>query len=128
MDTVLHDGFSTTNGFENIGRIFLVSKGQLWKAGTPACRYRWRPSETFKKSPTILKVTENLVKLHLLERLIAPPKLQAISAREQALCQLTVCFEFHSRSDRRKGLNSENLKVAVTQLCKELQVYNYTIL
>ena len=27
---------------------------------------------------------------------------QAISARERALCQLTVCFEFQSRSDRRK--------------------------
>ena len=30
-------------------------------------------------------------------------KEQAISARERALCQLTVCFEFQSRSDRRKG-------------------------
>ena len=28
---------------------------------------------------------------------------QAISARERALCQLTVCFEFQSRSVRRKG-------------------------
>ena len=27
---------------------------------------------------------------------------QAINARERALCQLTVCFEFQSRSDRRK--------------------------
>ena len=27
---------------------------------------------------------------------------QAISAHERALCQLTVCFEFQSRSDRRK--------------------------
>ena len=27
---------------------------------------------------------------------------QAISTRERALCQLTVCFEFQSRSDRRK--------------------------
>ena len=27
---------------------------------------------------------------------------QSISARERALCQLTVCFEFQSRSDRRK--------------------------
>ena len=26
---------------------------------------------------------------------------QAISARKRALCQLTVCFEFQSRSDRR---------------------------
>ena len=25
---------------------------------------------------------------------------QAISARERALCQLTVCFEFQSRSER----------------------------
>ena len=31
---------------------------------------------------------------------------QAISARERALCQLTVCFEFQSRSDRRKGHKS----------------------
>ena len=31
---------------------------------------------------------------------------QAISAREQALCQLTVCFEFQIRSDRRKGHKS----------------------
>ena len=28
---------------------------------------------------------------------------QAISARERALCQLTVCFEFQIRSERRKG-------------------------
>ena len=28
---------------------------------------------------------------------------QAISARERALCQLTVCFEFQSRSEKRKG-------------------------
>ena len=28
---------------------------------------------------------------------------QAISAREQALCQLTVCFEFQSSRERRKG-------------------------
>ena len=31
---------------------------------------------------------------------------QAISARERTLCQLTVCFEFQSRSDRRKGHKS----------------------
>ena len=31
---------------------------------------------------------------------------QAISAREWALCQLTVCFEFQKRSDRRKGHKS----------------------
>ena len=31
---------------------------------------------------------------------------QAISAGERALCQLTACFEFHSRSDRRKGHKS----------------------
>ena len=31
---------------------------------------------------------------------------QAISARERALCQLTVCFEFQNRSDRRKGHKS----------------------
>ena len=31
---------------------------------------------------------------------------QAISTREQALCQLTVCFEFQSKSERRKGHKS----------------------
>ena len=31
---------------------------------------------------------------------------QAISARERGLCQLTVCFEFQSRSERRKGHKS----------------------
>ena len=31
---------------------------------------------------------------------------QAISARERALCQLSVCFEFQSRNDRRKGHKS----------------------
>ena len=28
---------------------------------------------------------------------------QAISAHEWALCQLTMCFEFQSRSEKRKG-------------------------
>ena len=36
---------------------------------------------------------------------------QAISAREWALCQLTVCFEFQSRSDRRKGHKSYALEM-----------------
>ena len=54
-----------------------------------------------------------------------------------ALCQLTVCFEFQSRSERRKYcecnffgvttnlLNSENLKAAFAQLCNDtcLQFY-----
>ena len=31
---------------------------------------------------------------------------QAISARERALCQLTVCFEFQRRRERRKGQKS----------------------
>ena len=31
---------------------------------------------------------------------------QVISARERALCQPTGCFEFQSRSERRKGLKS----------------------
>ena len=31
---------------------------------------------------------------------------QAISAYERALCQLTVCLEFQSRIDRRKGHKS----------------------
>ena len=33
-------------------------------------------------------------------------KEQAISARERALCQLTACFEFQNKSDRRKGHKS----------------------
>ena len=36
---------------------------------------------------------------------------QAISAREWALCQLTVYFEFQSRSDRRKGNKSYALQM-----------------
>ena len=31
---------------------------------------------------------------------------QAISAHERALCQLTVCFEFQSKSEERKGHKS----------------------
>ena len=45
---------------------------------------------------------------------------QAISALERALCQLTVCFEFQSRSDRRtqklcpgNGIQKEGKKVTV---------------
>ena len=45
---------------------------------------------------------------------------QAISACERALCQLTVCFEFQSRSDRRtqklcpgNGIQKESNKVTV---------------
>ena len=44
---------------------------------------------------------------------------EAITAREWALCQLTVCFEFQSRSDRtqklcpRKGVQKESKKVTV---------------
>ena len=40
-----------------------------------------------------------------------PHKKQAISAREQALCQLTVCFEFQGRGERRKGHKSCALAV-----------------
>ena len=38
---------------------------------------------------------------------------QAISASEQALCQLTVCFEFQRRSDRRKGHKSYALEMVL---------------
>ena len=45
---------------------------------------------------------------------------QAISARERALCQPTVCFEFQSRSDRttqklcpQNGVQNESKKVTV---------------
>ena len=47
---------------------------------------------------------------------------EAISAREQTLCQLTVCFEFQSRSDKKKraqklcpgnGVQKESKKVTV---------------
>ena len=38
--------------------------------------------------------------------LLIPVLKQAISARERALCQLTVCFGFQSRSKRRKGHKS----------------------
>ena len=46
---------------------------------------------------------------------IASFRKQAISARERALCQLTVCFEFQSRSDRRK----KNTKVVPWKWCLE---------
>ena len=54
-------------------------------------------------------------------------------ANERALCQLTVCFEFQSRSERcfrvtTDLLNRENLKVAFAQLCNELKGYNFTML
>ena len=57
---------------------------------------------------------------------------QAISVRERALCQLTVCFEFQSRSERgfrvtTDLLNRENLKVAFAQLCNELKGCNFTV-
>ena len=35
---------------------------------------------------------------------------QAINAREQALCQLTVCFEFQSRSERTFPVTTDLLK------------------
>ena len=38
---------------------------------------------------------------------------QAISARERALYQLTVCFEFEIRSDRRKGHKSCALEMVL---------------
>ena len=37
-------------------------------------------------------------------------KNKKISARERALCQLTVCFEFQSRDDRRKEHKNYALK------------------
>ena len=44
---------------------------------------------------------------------------QAISDRERALCQLTVCFEFQSRSDRRKGHKSSALDLMFKHIFKE---------
>ena len=38
---------------------------------------------------------------------------QAISASEQALCQLTVCFDFQSGSDRRKGHKSYAMEMVL---------------
>ena len=63
---------------------------------------------------------------------IQKKKKQAISAREWALCQLTVCFEFQSTCERifrvtTDLLNTENLKVAFAQLCNELKGYNFTV-
>ena len=57
---------------------------------------------------------------------------QAISARERALCQLTVCFEFQSGSEKSFRvttdlLNRENFKVGFTQLCNELKGCNFTV-
>ena len=53
---------------------------------------------------------------------------KAISARERALCQLTVCFEFQSRRERSFQVTTENLKVAFAQLCNELKGCNFTVL
>ena len=39
---------------------------------------------------------------------------QAISVCEQALCQLTVCFEFQGRSERRKQQKSCALQMEFT--------------
>ena len=57
---------------------------------------------------------------------------QAISARKWVLCELTVCFDFQSRSERTFRvttdlLNTENLKVAFAQLCNELKGCNFTV-
>ena len=53
-------------------------------------------------SPGIsLQITWLVTRFHKRRLDLATIK-QAISARERALCQLTVCFEFQSRSDRRK--------------------------
>ena len=41
---------------------------------------------------------------------------QAISARERALCQLTVCFEFQIRSERRKGHKSCALQMILRSI------------
>ena len=41
---------------------------------------------------------------------------QAISAREQALCQLTVYFEFQIRSERRKGHKSCALQMILRSI------------
>ena len=46
---------------------------------------------------------------HCIEKLLLKKK---ISAREQALCQLTVCFEFQSISERRKGHKSHAQQMA----------------
>ena len=53
-------------------------------------------------------------------------------ACERALCQLTVCFEFQSRNERRFRVTSdllsrENLKVDIAQLCNELKGCNFTV-
>ena len=57
---------------------------------------------------------------------------QAISSHKRALCQLTLCFEFQSRSERSFRvttdlLKTENLKVAFAQLCNELKGCNFTV-
>ena len=63
----------------------------------------------FNRSETLLCDSLSKTMYQTMYHLIAKDKVaeqhisrQAISARERALCQLTVCFEFQSRSDRRK--------------------------
>ena len=47
---------------------------------------------------------------------------QAISAHEWALCQLTVCFKFQSRSDRRKGHKSCALEMVLLSYRSEISL------
>ena len=58
---------------------------------------------------------ENVLRSFVLSsilNLLVYPK-QAISARKWALCQLTVCFEFQSRSERRQGHKSFALQLVL---------------
>ena len=48
---------------------------------------------------------------------------QAISAPEWALCQLTMCFEFQSRRDRRKGHKSCALQVNCLGVKSRLKLF-----
>ena len=60
-----------------------------------------------------------------------PPVEKAISAREWALCQLTVCFKFQIRRERRKGQKSFALQLilrskvqSVLLRCKKVGEYH----
>ena len=54
---------------------------------------------------------------------------QAISACEQALCQLTVCFEFQRRSEERKGHKMKNIfeENTVNAIDIKLQLISSTV-
>ena len=90
----------------------LEQSGQFYCTGSPATSPllcpRWRPmGRHIGPDPPMADWVHPQPRPVGLE-----PVKQAISAHERALCQLTVCFEFQSRSETRKGHKSYALQMA----------------